>query len=46
MKILRTKRAELTYADYAHMRKVVHYARRHLARRPSSVVEDTAGASR
>ena len=40
--ILRTKHAELTSDDYAHMRKVVNYAKRHLAQRPSGVIEDTA----
>jgi Protein of unknown function (DUF3140) len=32
--ILNAKRAELTADDYAHMRKVVGYAKRHLAHRP------------
>jgi len=36
--ILRTRRAELDDEDYAHMRKVVGYVRRHLAQRPENVV--------
>jgi len=36
--ILRTRRAELDDDDYAHMRKVVGYVRRHLAQRPENVV--------
>lgn len=36
--ILRTKRAGLTDADFAHMRKVVGYIRRHLAQEPANVV--------
>jgi hypothetical protein len=34
VEILKAKRADLTDADYAHMRKVVGYAERHLAQRP------------
>lgn len=41
VKILKTKRAELSSDDYAHMRKVVNYAKRHLAQRPSGIIEDT-----
>jgi hypothetical protein len=37
--LLRTKRGELSDDDYAHMRKVVGYIKRHLAQRPSSDVE-------
>lgn len=36
--ILRTPKAELGDDDYAHMRKVVGYVRRHLAQRPENVV--------
>lgn len=36
--ILRTPRAELDDDDYAHMRKVVGYVRRHSAQRPENVV--------
>ena len=34
VEILKPKRADLTDADYAHMRKLVGYAERHLAQRP------------
>ncbi|HEX5254417.1 MAG TPA: DUF3140 domain-containing protein, partial [Mycobacterium sp.] len=34
VEILKAKRADLTGADYAHMRMVVGYAKRHLAQRP------------
>jgi len=37
--ILRTHRAELEPDDYAHMRKVVGFVRRHLAQRPMKNVE-------
>jgi hypothetical protein len=33
--LLRRRRSELSDDDYAHMRKVVGYARRHLAQRPN-----------
>ncbi|MFC8420286.1 DUF3140 domain-containing protein [Streptomyces sp. NPDC057236] len=39
--ILRTGRKDLSDDDYAHMRKVVGYIRRHLAQRPSGDVRDT-----
>ena len=42
IKILRTKKADLSDADEAHMRKVVGYVHRHLAQRPNGDVEDTA----
>ena len=38
VRILRKGAAELTDDDYAHMRKVVGYVRRHLAQRPANVV--------
>ncbi|GAB2589534.1 DNA-binding protein [Paractinoplanes abujensis] len=41
VKILGTKKADLTEADEAHMRKVVGYVHRHLAQRPKGDVEDT-----
>ncbi|WP_299761627.1 DUF3140 domain-containing protein [uncultured Pontibacter sp.] len=41
IKILHTKKADLTDADYAHMRKVVGYVHRHTAQRPSGNIEDT-----
>ena len=39
--ILETKKAELTENDYAHMRKVVGYVKRHSAQRPDGDVTDT-----
>ena len=42
IKILRTKKADLSDADEAHMRKVVGYVHRHLAQHPKGDVEDTA----
>lgn len=42
VEILRTKKADLTADDAAHMRKVVGYVHRHLAQRPSGDVGDTA----
>ena len=36
--ILRTKKADLTDEDYAHMRKVVGYVARHKAQRPENIV--------
>lgn len=39
--ILRAHRLELTDDDYAHMRKVVGYIRRHLAQRPRGDVSET-----
>jgi hypothetical protein len=39
VQILRTHAAELEPDDYAHMRKVVGYVRRHLAQRPARNVE-------
>jgi hypothetical protein len=41
VKILGTKKADLTEDDTAHMRKVVGYVHRHLAQRPSGDVTDT-----
>jgi hypothetical protein len=41
VKILRTKKADLTEADEKHMRKFVGYVDRHLAQRPSGDVTDT-----
>ena len=37
VKILRKGNAELTASDYAHMRKVVGYVRRHSAQRPQNI---------
>jgi hypothetical protein len=42
VKILEAKKADLGDDDYAHMRKVVGYAKRHLAQRPSGDIDDTA----
>lgn len=38
VELLRKKKAELTDADYAHMRKVAGYVARHKAQRPENVV--------
>lgn len=40
--ILRSKRADLSDDDYAHMRKVVGYAKRHLKQRPRGDVSESA----
>ena len=37
VKILRKRNADLTTDDYAHMRKVIGYIRRHSAQRPANV---------
>lgn len=37
VKILRTKNADLEPEDYAHMRKVIGYIRRHSAQRPANI---------
>jgi DNA topoisomerase VI subunit B len=39
--ILGTKKADLSQDDYAHMRKVVGYVKRHSAQRPDGDVSDT-----
>ncbi|GLZ11519.1 DNA-binding protein [Actinomadura sp. NBRC 104425] len=39
--LLRTNARDLSADDYAHMRKVVGYIRRHLAQRPDADVRDT-----
>jgi hypothetical protein len=41
LKILAKKKADLTEADYAHMRKVIGYVRRHRAQRPRGDVTAT-----
>ncbi|MFE6162621.1 DUF3140 domain-containing protein [Streptomyces sp. NPDC056486] len=41
VELLETKKADLTDADIAHMRKVVGYVHRHLEQRPSGDVTDT-----
>jgi uncharacterized protein DUF3140 len=42
VKILNTRKANLTDDDYSHMRKVVGYVKRHLAQRPSGDVGESA----
>ncbi|WP_156689228.1 DUF3140 domain-containing protein [Mycobacterium sp. Marseille-P9652] len=42
VELLHTKKGDLTDDDYAHMRKVVGYAKRHLAQRPKGNIDDTA----
>lgn len=46
VEILTAKRKDLTEADYAHMRKVVGYAKRHLAQRPQGNIDESPGATR
>lgn len=41
IELLRTKKDDLSEDDYAHMRKVVGYAKRHLAQKPSGDVAHT-----
>jgi hypothetical protein len=41
VQLLHTKKADLTEADEAHMRKVVGYVHRHLAQRPGGDVTQT-----
>ena len=41
VQILGKKQADLTGADYAHMRKVVGYVARHSKQRPSGDITDT-----
>jgi hypothetical protein len=41
VEILHKKKGDLSDSDYAHMRKVNGYIRRHLAQRPSGDVRDT-----
>jgi hypothetical protein len=41
VRILRTKRADLTDADREHMAKVTGYVHRHLAQRPDGDLTDT-----
>jgi hypothetical protein len=40
--LLRTNKSELTDDDYGHMRKVIGYAHRHLAQRPSGDIGESA----
>jgi hypothetical protein len=41
VRLLRTRQAEYTEDDFAHMRKVVGYINRHTAQRPDGDVRDT-----
>lgn len=41
IKLLKAKKSDLSDDDYAHMRKVVGYVRRHSAQRPKGDVENT-----
>jgi hypothetical protein len=41
VELMRTKRADLSDGDYAHMTKVIGYVHRHLAQRPPGDVRDT-----
>jgi len=41
--ILDKRQADLTGDDYAHMRKVTGYVKRHLAQRPDKPAEELAG---
>ncbi|MEX8033794.1 DUF3140 domain-containing protein [Microbacterium sp. 20-116] len=41
VRILEKKKADLTDDDYAHMRKVVGYVKRHSAQKPKGDVTDT-----
>ncbi|SRR6056297_646084 len=41
VKIKRTKKADLSDADYAHMNKVTGYIKRHSAQRPSGDISET-----
>lgn len=41
VEILRTRKADLTEEDYAHMAKVVGYIRRHLAQRPGGDISES-----
>lgn len=42
VRILEKKKADLTDDDYAHMRKVVGYVKRHSAQKPKGDTSDTA----
>jgi hypothetical protein len=41
IKLLHTRKSELTPADEAHMRKVTGYVHRHLAQRPAGDITET-----
>jgi hypothetical protein len=40
--LLKSKKSDLNDDDYSHMRKVVGYAHRHLAQRPSGDISESA----
>jgi hypothetical protein len=42
IELLRSKKSDLSDDDYSHMRKVVGYAHRHLAQRPSGDINESA----
>lgn len=42
VELLRKNKSELDDDDYAHMRKVIGYAHRHLAQRPNGDIEGSA----
>lgn len=42
IELLRKNKSELDDDDYAHMRKVVGYAHRHLAQRPNGDIDDSS----
>ena len=42
IELLQAKKSDLTDDDYRHMRKVVGYAHRHLAQRPSGDIKKSA----
>ena len=41
VKILKANKGDLSDNDFAHMRKVVGYTKRHLAQRPSGDVDES-----
>ncbi len=41
IQILEQKKADLSDDDYAHMKKVISYIKRHSAQRPDGDIEDT-----
>jgi hypothetical protein len=42
VELLQAKKSDLSEDDYAHMRKVVGYAHRHLAQRPNDDISESA----
>jgi hypothetical protein len=46
VKILKSKKSDLSDNDYAHMRKVVGYTKRHLAQRRWATSRTAPGATR